>query len=312
EAFLLFAQSFPSQNLGFIDSKASSLDISINGRDLTITQSPAILSSNRANGTTGAVVWKVTPLFASWLASSKPNILFRNGVLSSASIVLELGCGVSALVGLATSPLVHRYLLTDQPYVARFVEQNIIQNSTDAALFSPSTNNSNLNNKRKAPSSGSSASKGANARANATGNLTFHPLDWELDTLDPATLGIPNLVVACDCVYNDALIVPLVQSCVDACRLQLFSSAFSSSSSPSGHKERAERNDEEGSIAELNPCVCVVAQQLRAPEVFEAWLSEFMRKGFRVWRMPDAELPEGLRSTAGFVVHVGILREAYG
>ena len=37
-----------------IDPKATDLELTVNGRDYTITQSPGILSSNRAEGTTGA------------------------------------------------------------------------------------------------------------------------------------------------------------------------------------------------------------------------------------------------------------------
>jgi hypothetical protein len=54
ETFELFAQDPPSQNLGFIDSRATTLELTIAGRDLTIHQSPSVLSSNRAGGTTGA------------------------------------------------------------------------------------------------------------------------------------------------------------------------------------------------------------------------------------------------------------------
>lgn len=54
EVFLLFSQSIPSQNLGFVDPKATVLDLTINGHDLTIHQSPTLLSSNRGGGTTGA------------------------------------------------------------------------------------------------------------------------------------------------------------------------------------------------------------------------------------------------------------------
>ena len=54
ESFLLFSQSIPSQNLGFVDPKATVLDLIINDRDLNIRQSPTILSSTRSGGTTGA------------------------------------------------------------------------------------------------------------------------------------------------------------------------------------------------------------------------------------------------------------------
>lgn len=54
ETFDLFSQDLPSQNLGFVDSKSHVLELTVGGHDLTIHQSPAILSSNRAGGTTGA------------------------------------------------------------------------------------------------------------------------------------------------------------------------------------------------------------------------------------------------------------------
>lgn len=58
---MLFSQTIPSGNLGFIDSKAAALELTINGRDLTITQSPSVLSSNRAGGTTGAGTFHTSP-----------------------------------------------------------------------------------------------------------------------------------------------------------------------------------------------------------------------------------------------------------
>jgi len=54
ETFDLFSQELPSQNLGFVDSKSHVLEFTVAGHDLTIHQSPAILSSNRSGGTTGA------------------------------------------------------------------------------------------------------------------------------------------------------------------------------------------------------------------------------------------------------------------
>jgi hypothetical protein len=54
EAFVVFSQDIPSQSLGFIDSQASTLEISVAGYDLVIHQSPGLLNSNRKEGTTGA------------------------------------------------------------------------------------------------------------------------------------------------------------------------------------------------------------------------------------------------------------------
>jgi hypothetical protein len=54
ETFLLYAQPIPSSNLGFIDPKASSVDVDVAGKNYTIYQSPGVLASDRAGGTTGA------------------------------------------------------------------------------------------------------------------------------------------------------------------------------------------------------------------------------------------------------------------
>ena len=64
ESFLLFTQGVSSLDLDLVDAKNTSLEIPISGRDLTIRQSPTLLSSNREGGTTGAVVCKVSPLLA--------------------------------------------------------------------------------------------------------------------------------------------------------------------------------------------------------------------------------------------------------
>jgi len=93
-----------------------------------------------------------------------------------------------------------------------------------------------------------------------------------------------DAVIACDCIYNDVLIDPLVQTCIDVCKLRA---------------SDATRNEEF--------TVCIVAQQLRSAEVFEGWLKAF-HKAFRVWRLPNEELIDGLKEDSGFVLHIGVLR----
>jgi hypothetical protein len=67
---------------------------------------------------TSAVVWKITPLFASWITLTS-NLLFKHGILNSNASVLELGCGISGVIGLALSPQIGSYVLTDQDYVMK-------------------------------------------------------------------------------------------------------------------------------------------------------------------------------------------------
>lgn len=103
-------------------------------------------------------------------------------------------------------------------------------------------------------------------------------LDWETDSVEH--LDAVDLVIACDCIYNESLIEPLNTTCASICKLNA----------------DAEK-----------PTLCVIAQQLRSPDVFEAWLKSFHRL-FHVWQVPDRYLNEGLRENSGFVVHVGIVR----
>jgi hypothetical protein len=103
-------------------------------------------------------------------------------------------------------------------------------------------------------------------------------LDWEED--DVSQLQPVDVVVACDCIYNEALVEPFNSTCAAICRLN-------------DSKER--------------PTLCIIAQQLRAPDVLEAWMKSFHQK-FHTWQVPDRFLDEGLRENSGFVVHIGIVR----
>ncbi|CAK7564651.1 MAG: Ribosomal protein lysine methyltransferase [Sporothrix epigloea] len=300
ETFLLFAHKrLNAQNLGFLDAHAAVLDLTVAGVDLTIHQSPTVLNSNRSGGTTGAVLWKITPAFAEWLARSD-NVFFADAdgpsVLGPDSAVIELGCGIAGVIGLAlagkhakaasphlasppirkkakgkwtksfsssaTAPTamftntVARYVLTDQSYVAKLLQRNLQENGVTTA-----------------------------------DRVCFCPLDWELDAIRPGDRWLGGqtsftAVVACDCIYNEALVAPLVQTCVNVCRLRETES------------EKAK-----------GPTLCVVAQQLRDADVFSAWLTVFSAS-FCVWRVPEVLLTPPLRPEAGFVVHVGILKEA--
>ena len=122
----------------------------------------------------------------------------------------------------------------------------------------------------------------------ATGQVLDEVRSTPPDELDSALTLRPHLekvdlVIACDCIYNDALIQPFVDTCADVCR----------QFQPDTTK----------------PTICVVAQQLRSPDVFEAWLKEFV-KVFRAWRIPEEHLDAGLKEGSGFVVHMGVLRDA--
>lgn len=257
ETFLLFAQQILSQNLGFVDPNATEVDIDVGSRAYTIQQSPGLLRSDRAAGTTGAVLWKITPLIAQWL-SSGDNFVWRTGYLRSDSTVVELGCGISGLIALALAPLVPSgvYVLTDQSYVMKLLRQNILLNQSH-------------------PRPGNSSGQKLRMRT--------LPFDWETDaTASFNTIlgrdGRIDLILACDCIYNEHLIPPFVNACALLC-------AFQSSA--------------------LRKTGLLVAQQLRSDDVLQIWLREMM-KTFLVFRAPVSALPEELRK--GYAIHFAILR----
>jgi hypothetical protein len=250
-----------------VDGTAIEVDISIGERDFQIKQSPGILQSKREGGTTGAVVWECSVRFADWL-SYDTNGMFAQGVLGSGSSVLELGSGISGLVPLVLAPRVGKVVATDQAYALPLLRANVDANS--------------------APPIRSKARKGARQG----GTIEVLALDWETDDLASTfrshDLDAPfDAVVACDCVFNYALIEPFVQTCVESCKYS--------------------RDGDEGMGEMPKPAICVVAQQLRQPDVFQQWLEAFS-KGFRVWRVPGEMLTEGLREGRGFVVHAGVLK----
>jgi hypothetical protein len=252
-------------------------------------------------------------------------------------------------------------VLTDQPYVARLVEQNITENAQAAAaaavLSSPRAGTPASGGERKV---GREKGRGGSSGGNRTRSthspghhlpdlrtkVCFAPLDWEKDAVTPAFVAAAcagaaagdgksrtktvsaamrrpdnrsfDLVFACDCVYNEALIEPLVSTCAEACRLRSVAAGpdpgYDSSSSADDSDDPDRRGRGEGERAEvLAPTVCLVAQQLREPSVFEAWL-ECFSKQFHVWRVPEemlklpGQVGTGLGLRSGFAVHVGVLK----
>lgn len=206
---------------------------------------------------------------------------FRQSALDLWSLVILFQCAGTRLRdirsgGIGPCAVSCKIYSHDQSYVARLVEKNIDENI-------------HLE-KQKQPRSSSQKRKSKSSTNNSKAELRFLPLDWELDEVTPSLTGNDkaksfDAIIACDCIYNDTLIKPLVQTCADACKLR------------SADESICDR-----------PTICLVAQQLRDPEIFEGWIKEFS-KHFRVWRLPDNASNEELRLNPGFVVHLGILQD---
>ncbi|RDA95214.1 hypothetical protein CP533_1837 [Ophiocordyceps camponoti-saundersi (nom. inval.)] len=128
----------------------------------------------------------------------------------------------------------------------------------------------------------------------ATPSYSFRSLDWDSDKVtksfcEPAASF--DLVVASDCVFNEALLPGFTRVCVDVCRF------------------KAENDDDEVEKEASSPCACIVAQQLRSHDVFRNWIYLFLEE-FHVWRVPAEMLPLELRPESGFVIHVALLKDS--
>ena len=242
------------------------------------------------------VLWKITPLLSTWLSS--PSNPLRSNFLSPRSAVVELGCGISSLLALSLGPLVGKYIATDQEYVKRLFRENLLGNLSTAYKHPAKKEKGKAKRKGKTGSASSSPSPSPSRRVTTTEsseiqaeNIAFAQLDWELNESLALNECVDDrngfdMLVSCDCVYNEALAAPFVRTCADICRL------------------RSRSAEGEG-----KPTVCVIAQQLRMPDVFETWLRETMKE-FRVWRVSDEVLGDDLKLGTGYMVHLLMLKES--
>ena len=181
-----------------VDPRATELTFELGNREVVVHQSPGLLNSERPAGTTGATVWKITPFLAQLLVQPS-NLLWKTAILHSNANVVELGCGISGLLGLALSPLVSSYTLTDQEYVMRALRKNLAANEPQ-------------------PPRKFLQKQGVSTRK-PQADLHTTCLDWEKDSVLTLseTVADLDLVIASDCIYNDFLIAPFVSTCAEIC-----------------------------------------------------------------------------------------------
>ena len=187
-------------------------------------------------------------------------------------MALELGCGCSPLIALALAPKIARFVATDQQYILKIFDQNVRENS-------PRTPHQPK-------------------RHRGPGQIETLVLDWQLN--DPSNLfealensepsgkgasgkGV-DCIFACDCMFNEGLVEPLVETCRSICMTRA------------------------GAHDALQPTLCILAQQIRSADVLEYWLSVMMRY-FLVYRIRGQMLPAELSETSGLVIHLAILNQ---
>ena len=263
-----------------VEPKSTEITLTIAGQEICVQQSPTRLTANRKEGTTGAVLWKVTQFVAEWLR--RPcNPLFANGILNSRSTVLELGSGIAGLIALAVAAQVGSYVLSDQEHVLRPLEMNIERNLAMTHQVRPKHSKD-----RQKGSLGSTGISGSNIR-------TFK-LDWETDSMSNlnAALGLGSqsmgdgvdCIIASDCIFNYHLIEPFITTCVEICRLQT-------------------------NITRSGRTLVLIAQQLRSHEIFTLYLASMLRY-FHVYDITKTGGTDNFHDLAGpgYSLHLAFLR----
>ena len=54
----------------------------------------------------------------------------------------------------------------------------------------------------------------------------------------------------------------------------------------------------------------MIGQQIRSPEIFEAWMLSMMSK-FRLFYLKDVYQSEKISKSSGFIVYLAVLRNVY-
>lgn len=222
---------------------------------LAVTQNMSLFTSNRVASTTGAMLWRVSVLFAEWvLGVAQGRVVDRyvgeNGDQSSDSDctkiftyplsewdVVELGCGSAGLLCSALGAATHSYLATDHlPALIKSCERNVRSNVPHKYLDGPSAVDDEGPQK-----------------------IRFMEYDWEDPArgLDAVRLAIdsgddddkkdrPLVVIACDTIYNDHLIPHFLEAAKRVCGLR-----------------------------PANSCL-VVAQQVRDSDIMEEFMEQLV------------------------------------
>lgn len=219
----LFVERFvPERDLGMIQRKHGSISLTVADTDLNITQSLSLLNSGTQSSTTGAMAWKVSPLFSEWLLDHTK--LFSSPIDHKTTVV-EMGAGVSGIVACTVGPKVGRYTATDQKHILKLLKTNIEQNVDSAQ---------------------------------ATEKIKVEEFDWEycedmIDNIEGIeAVGEQGLVIACDTIYNEYLIPHFVRA------LKLILQKMGPGAQALVAQQLRSEEIMEGVLVELNKAQCII------------------------------------------------------
>ncbi|KAL6452604.1 RKM5 Ribosomal lysine N-methyltransferase 5 [Candida maltosa Xu316] len=179
--FELYSERQLQNNLGYFDRSKNTISITLphSQIDLTITQSLTQLSNQSSNSSsTGFICWQSSIFFTDWLLSSSNCPIKLNPELT----VLELGSGVAGIVPTILSSKSKHVIATDQKHILKLLKSNIEENTY------------------------------ASMTTTTKSRIDVIEFDWE--DVDSGIIGVetPDVVIACDTIYNEYLIPYFINS----------------------------------------------------------------------------------------------------
>lgn len=217
--------------------------------EISVVQSMSLLNSRTESSTTGAMLWRVSVVFAEWFYQHfyYPS---KSKLLEDRFDVIELGCGAAALlpIALGSSPRIKTYIATDQPHIARLAQHNVQRHYTETLGISAPDNIHVVDYDWEE----------AEQDCSNIANLLKKSKDDGEDEAKERDNGL--LVLACDTIYNEYLISHFLDALIRACQL-----------------------------SNNQPAHVLVAQQVRDPVIMESFLTQFVEcPQFKVWSIPDS------------------------
>ncbi|CAI5756625.1 unnamed protein product [Candida verbasci] len=188
--FDIFSNNKPPSNLGFINKSSNEIEVTLPNAqiDLNIKQSLSQLSSRDKQGTTGFICWYSSLLFSDWLLSKTCPIK-----LSKDMSIFELGSGVGGICASTISKSVGKFIASDQKQILKLLKENVTNNVDHF------TSRTIKNSFGRGP------------------NIEVIEFDWEdIDqgkyNYKEAEDRLPDVIIACDTIYNEYLIPHFINS----------------------------------------------------------------------------------------------------
>lgn len=124
--------------------------------------------------------------------------MFNSPKLRNTVSVVELGSGVSGIIASVLGPSTKSYVCTDQKHILKLLKKNFANNVVSNKFRSTTVPNTGV--------------EGSECQ------IEVIELDWEtpedgLQTYQQLVGHLPDLIIACDTVYNDFLIQPFLNCC---------------------------------------------------------------------------------------------------